>query len=212
MFGLFPMGVGIMVNEDIPMHEHEYLMNDVKIYKHEFYPFETSVDPRLLTNDDNIPNIRNFIETSLQEYALIMLQTRNKMKITMSWLVKHDYDVPQYVFPHRHPNSVISGIYYVEADPNENSGLMFLKDLGYGQTYIQHHADPDLEDPSNPYAAHQQTVPVKTGTLILFPSWANHMVPHTGENKSPRCGIAFNTWFEDGIGDDALFTTLGKIS
>ena len=211
MVDLFPMGVGIMINDNIPVHEHEYLMNGVEIYKHDGYGFETSVDPRLLTNDDNIPNIRNFIETSLQEYALIMHQSHNKMKITMSWLAKHDYDIPQYLFPHRHPNSVISGVYYVKADPNEHSGLTFVKDLGYGQTYVQHHADPDLEDPSNQYAVHQATVPVKTGTLVLFPSWANHLVPHTGDNKSPRCCISFNTWWEDGIGIDSLFTTLGKI-
>ncbi len=213
MYSIFPVGIGVSKNSNLysesTKKEHEYCMSEVETYMHPQYAFETSTNTRLLTTDSNIRNITKFINKSLQEYSKTILQSNNKMKITQSWLSKHD-EIPQVTYAHRHPNSVISGVYYIEADPKVHAGLTFSKDLGYGQTFIQHHADPELEDDSNPYAAQEQTVPADKGTLILFPSWLNHTVVGKQVAK-PRCSIAFNTWFEDEIGNDKLFTQLGKV-
>jgi hypothetical protein len=211
MFGLFPMGVGVVYNKDIPEEEHSYLMNDLETYRHEIYPFDTSVNTEVLSTDINIPKIKSFITESLNEYSKIMTQSHTKLKFTQAWLVKHSGNTNQYLYEHRHPNSIISGVYYINAKEKKHTGLTFNKDLSHGQAFIQNHHDDDLVDPSNMYAAHTVTIPAVTGVLLLFPSWANHTVPMSPPADEMRCSIAFNTWFDGEIGDKKMFTHLGAL-
>jgi uncharacterized protein (TIGR02466 family) len=91
-----------------------------------------------------------------------------------------------YAKPHVHPNSNISGVYYVDAGDaptdERNSGVIELMD--------PRQRPGMFETPGTvPYDGYR-VVP-KTGMLLLFPAWLYHYV-HPYQGTRPRVSIAFN--------------------
>ena len=93
-----------------------------------------------------------------------------------------------YNIEHNHPNSVISGVYYVKA--NKNSGDLVLS----------HPASISMEydwsgknlKKYNKYNSPMWKIPPVENRLILFPSWLLHSVrPNLNKNKN-RISISFN--------------------
>lgn len=89
--------------------------------------------------------------------------------------------------PHAHPNNFISGSYYVEA-PEGGNQIQFHDPRP--QTSI---IKPPVEEMS-PVTTDHVLVPVKPGTLVLFPAWLRHSVP-TNESNERRISVAFNAMF-----------------
>ena len=75
---------------------------------------------------------------------------------------------------HTHPNSLVSGVYYVQV-PEDNYGLLL------------------LEDPRGPFPPFDNRVKIQphTGDIVIFPSWLPHQVTQTS-SVTPRISIAFN--------------------
>lgn len=75
---------------------------------------------------------------------------------------------------HTHPNSLVSGVYYVEI-PKDNYGMLL------------------LEDPRGPLPPFDNRIKIqpKEGDIVLFPSWLPHQVTPTSIEQ-PRISIAFN--------------------
>lgn len=87
------------------------------------------------------------------------------------------------VHRHRHEGSVISGTLYIDI-PDDSLGLAFVNPtIPYRMNEFVNNSNP-----SNTYA-HVETV--KTGDLLLFPSWLEHFVPPI--NYDNRISISFNT-------------------
>ena len=84
---------------------------------------------------------------------------------------------------HVHPNSVISGIYYVAAPP------------GCGQTLFHSPFSEVMLDPpttgTNDVNTPMVGVTPRAGDMILFRSWLRHSVKPT-PGKEERISIAFN--------------------
>lgn len=201
---LFPTPIGIYkVNLD--EHEKSVLLN-TEFANHKIYTdMIVSTDTSILTNrQKEIPLTYNFIKDSLDEYSKTTLATNNKLKFTQSWLTKHQ-DQEQKTFQHRHQNSIISGSFYVSAT-QEDTGIKFYKDDDQTEKYVKWEQDQELIA-NNKYAWAQVQFPIETGVLILFPSWLRHSVEGNYSNKL-RCALAFNTWFENSIGSEELFTLL----
>lgn len=84
---------------------------------------------------------------------------------------------------HNHPQSTISGTYYVQIPPQ--SSALKLEDPRYSQFMSR----PPLKT-----SAKNQThisLPAKPGDVILFESWLRHEVPLNNSSK-PRVSISFN--------------------
>lgn len=84
---------------------------------------------------------------------------------------------------HNHPQSIISGTYYVQIPPH--SSALRLED----PRYSQYMSRPALN--TNAKNATHVSLPAKPGDVILFESWLRHEVPLNNSTK-PRVSISFN--------------------
>jgi uncharacterized protein (TIGR02466 family) len=116
--------------------------------------------------------------------------------LTQSWA--NYTEAGQYHHKHAHPNSVVSGVFYPQAN-KEVDKIYFYKD-GYERIKV-----PAAE--YNPYNSESWWFEVGAGDLILFPSHLTHMVK-TKEDKNTRISIAFNTFLKGYIGSDESLTGL----
>jgi uncharacterized protein (TIGR02466 family) len=116
--------------------------------------------------------------------------------LTQSWA--NYTEVGQFHHKHSHPNSVVSGVFYPQADRAVDK-IYFYKD-GYERIKI-----PAAE--FNPYNSESWWFEVGAGDLILFPSHLTHMV-ETKVGDNTRISIAFNTFLKGYIGSDESLTGL----
>ena len=158
----------------------------------------TSSEDKYLLKQKKLLNLRQFIEKSLHEYFMATYCPKNDthLKITQSWL---NWTKPgQYHQKHAHPNSLISGCYYVNARKDSDK-IFFFKD-GYQQIKF-----PPAE--WNAYNSESWWYSVGTSDLVLFPSSLTHMVQHI-EGEDTRISLAFNTFPIGVIGDENELTAL----
>jgi len=139
-----------------------------------------------------------FCQASLEQYAQAVHCPRADIEvyITQSWA---NYTKPGgYHHKHAHPNSFISGVFYVNADP-ENDKIYF-----YNDTYRQIDVPPT---DWNLYNSKSWWFEAKTGGLLLFPSSLTHMVEQVVA-KEDRISISFNTFLKGNLGDNKDLTEL----
>ena len=158
----------------------------------------TSSKNKYLLNDKKLLFLRQFIEESTHKYFMATYRPKNdtRLKITQSWL---NWTKPgQHHHKHAHPNSLISGCYYVNAN-KETDKIYF-----YRNEYMPIKFPPiDW----NPYNSESWWYSVGTGDLVLFPSSLTHMVQPV-EGDDTRISLAFNTFPIGEIGDENDLTAL----
>jgi uncharacterized protein (TIGR02466 family) len=141
--------------------------------------------------------LKKTINEHIKEYVNIVYPNSNlDVYITQSWA---NFTEPnQYHHKHSHPNSFISGVFYVNAIKNEDM-IKFYKDLPF--IYQINHNQP------NNYNSGDVAILVETGDLVLFPSNFQHNVPPT-TSKEIRISVSFNTFIKGNIGDENASTAL----
>lgn len=142
--------------------------------------------------------LRQFIEDCMAEYFAATANPKGNvhLRITQSWL---NYTEPgQFHHKHAHPNSLVSGCFYVKANPDTDK-IYFYRD-GYQQIKL-----PPKE--WNLYNSESWWLPVGTGQLVLFPSSLTHMV-ETVTGDDTRISLAFNTFPVGNVGDELSLTGL----
>ena len=117
--------------------------------------------------------------------------------ITQSWL--NYTETNQYHHKHEHPNSLVSGVFYVNCH-EEFDKIKFFKKDSY-QTI-----KPEIKD-WKLYNSETWWFTVKTGDIILFPSSLTHMV-ETKEGDNTRISLAFNVFIKGTIGNNKNLTEL----
>lgn len=85
---------------------------------------------------------------------------------------------------HNHSGSVLSGVYYAEANPQQGN-IQF--DRGDN---AQYHL-PEYVEKDTYFTSTRATYAAKTGALYIFPGWLNHSVQGNTSN-SDRISISFN--------------------
>lgn len=158
----------------------------------------TSSEDKYLLRHRKLLNLRQFIEHSIHEYFTATVNPKYdvRLKITQSWL---NWSKPgQYHHKHAHPNSFISGCFYVNADKKTDK-IYFFKDE-YRQIKL-----PPAD--WNSYNSESWWYPVSTGQLVLFPSSLTHMVQPV-EGDETRISLAFNTFPIGVLGDETELTAL----
>lgn len=154
-------------------------------------------DNKFLLN--KYPSLKNWILNEVNLYARNAMACEEEIRITQSWSIISNNNLHF----HQHPNSVISGAYYVNADEN-SSNLVFSKPYTNGQ--ILWNTSESLYEKQDWLWDNIYFKP-STGKLILFPSYLNHGVI-SNQKESNRCVLSFNTWFVNPIGSIENLTFL----
>jgi uncharacterized protein (TIGR02466 family) len=119
-----------------------------------------------------------------------------RAKITQSWI--NYTEKGEYHHKHRHPNSYLSGVLYINAK-KPNDKIYFYKE-GYRQFKF------GIKE-FNPFNSESWFFEVESLDIVIFPSHLEHMVV-TAENNETRVSLSFNTFLSGNIGNSADLTEL----
>ena len=154
-------------------------------------------DGNLTSKNHYILNEKPFKELKLQlelrvdDYFNKVICSSDDIKpyITQSWL--NYTEETQYHHNHAHPNSLVSGVLYLNSDP-EFDKIIFIKN-------VYHAIKPSIKE-YNLWNSDSWYVPVKTGDILLFPSSLTHMV-ESKKGSNTRVSLAFNVFIKGEIGE-----------
>ena len=135
---------------------------------------------QIITHPDTQELVSFLVKCSVEYTRTLGFQMQNyKFGIDRIWLNIGSQGA--YHMPHRHPGSVVSGVYYVRVpEPTSGGELAFRDPLAPYRM-----AEPEVrKDPGRTIIPH-------SGMLVLFPSWLEHEVKL---QRSPdrRISLAFN--------------------
>jgi len=122
--------------------------------------------------------------------------------ITQSWLNYTKSD--QFHHKHNHPNSLVSGIFYISADKKVDS-VTFYK--GYLDSRIKLSRIKLDITKYNIFNSSSCTFPVETGNILLFRSSLVHGVGKKKGNNI-RISLSFNVFIKGTIGNKPNLTEL----
>lgn len=192
---LFPIPIGIYNFErKLKKSEKDFILN---LERRPNTGNTTTVDSYLLKHK-KLKKLKNFFKESANNFFREIYQPKFdvKLKITQCW--GNFSEKGQWHHPHEHPNSFISGVFYVNSD-SEADKILFLKS-GYKTIDIPRH-----NDKSNIYNSESWWFPSIENQLILFPSSLTHRVDPVVGNKT-RISLSFNTFPIGIIGDNNSMT------
>lgn len=187
-----------------------YDLNATVIYKnnldynfsHDQYAFldNLPISQSELSDEMYLLNKKLFLPLQGKVYEHITDYTNNvcgfsqdmSLKITESWY--RETKPGNNHGKHNHPNSLLSGIIYVNVpeECSEHSGVNFET---MHHTFKNFSFEYDIETP-NKYNCRRTFVPVKSGDIVLFPSWIDHYVSENKSSVSSRKIISFNTFLK----------------
>ena len=156
----------------------------------------TSVNNTVLRDSVMTP-IRGWIEDCVAEYFKATTNPKHNvhLRITQSWF---NYSNPgQHHYKHSHPNSLISGVFYLNTNPDDR---IYFYRSGWQQIKFP-------PESWNLYNSDSWWFEAITGRLILFPSSLEHMVP-TVQGSDVRISLSFNRFPVGTVGEEMELTGL----
>lgn len=135
-----------------------------------------------------LKSIKKFCLQAVDHYFSEFLRFKAQLRITVSWINKTEPG--EYHHVHKHPNSVISGVFYL--DDTAGAPIKFENPVEALNPY-----EIGIMD-NNPYnSLGYQLICDRGNHCVLFPSFLKHEVQRNNGHK-PRYSIAFNTFFKPG--------------
>ena len=158
---------------------------------------EISLDRNVLESKE-LKVLKNWILNNINIYFEEIYKPKSKVElyITQSWCNYTKEN--QYHHKHRHPNSFISGVYYIDVN-EEKDKITFFNDI-YKQLNIE-------ASEYNLYNSTSWFFNLKNNSLVLFPSSLEHMVESV-TSKTERVSLSFNTFLKGYLGQDEEATGL----
>ena len=151
----------------------------------------------------NHPDLKEFKEqltTHTNNYFSYTQHPPDNMElyITQSWtnLTKKD----RYHSSHSHANSLVSGVFYLEATEQDNITFKHPWKLNFQQLAVS-------TTTIDKYNALIWQVPIYRNDLILFPSTMRHGV-EVKKHQGDRISLAFNSFFKGTIGCEPSLSEL----
>ena len=149
-----------------------------------------------LTKHESLKNITSFFKECIDDFTKNIYQSEQRLVITQCWGNKNPKGSKHH--EHVHPNSIVSGVFYLRQDP-KLPPILFSKSNQDGMKL----------DPKQYNYLNSETfmLPCTAGELILFPSNLRHSVPvNLGDEE--RISLSFNTFSIDVLGDEESLTHL----
>jgi len=194
--GIFPTPVYISkLNREISKQELDLINKSQK----DFYKNEGNItsNNNYILEEKPFKTLKKDLMIRVQDYFDKVLSAKNvEPYITQSWL--NYTETNQYHHKHAHPNSLVSGVFYINCDDKFDKIKFFNE--GYKTIKLE------VKD-WNLYNSESWWFSVKTGDVILFPSSLSHMV-ETKEGTNTRISLAFNIFVKGILGDNKNLTEL----
>lgn len=163
-----------------------------------------TVDKRVLDLDE-LSSLRKRIQQNIDHFAHEVLDCNNSIdfQIQNSWINRHSKG--DFAGSHRHNNSILSGVYYIDVEP-DSGAIIFEKDKSHynlwtdtieiGFNYQLHQDQNKL----NVYNSDAWGVIPRKNELAIFPSLCYHSVMEN-KNFKTRYSLAFNVFPRGHFGD-----------
>ena len=168
--------------------------------KKDFYKNDGNItsNNNYILNEKPFANIKKELDLRIQDYFDKVISPANKITpyITQSWL--NYTETNQYHHKHAHPNSLVSGVFYINCH-EEHDKIKFFND-NYKTIKLE------VKD-WNIWNSQSWWFSVKTGDVILFPSSLTHMV-ETKQGDNTRISLAFNVFIKGTVGNNKALTEL----
>jgi uncharacterized protein (TIGR02466 family) len=195
--GIFPTPIYISkLDRELTSKELSFI-DKIKLDVHNNEGNKTSNDNYIL-NNKLFKNLKEELDLRVKDYFDKVISPANNITpyITQSWL--NYTETNQYHHKHQHPNSLVSGVFYINCH-EEHDKIKFFNDKY--QTI-----KPEVKD-WNIWNSETWWFSVKTGDVILFPSSLTHMV-ETKQGDNTRISLAFNVFIKGTVGNNKQLTEL----
>jgi uncharacterized protein (TIGR02466 family) len=197
IFPLFPTPLYISkLNRELTKEELSYInKTKLEVYKNES---NTTSNDSYILNQKILGSLKEDLYLKVQYYfKKILLYTDSAIPfITQSWL--NYTETNQYHHQHTHPNSLVSGVLYINCHEEHDKIKFFNQKYSTIQPQVKEH---------NIWNSDTWSFPVKSGNIILFPSSLMHMV-ETKQGDNTRISLAFNVFIKGAVGDNKRLTEL----
>jgi len=195
--GIFSTPIYISkLNRELSLLELKFVEKNKKnVYKN---TGNTTSNNNYILNEKQFVNIKKELDLRIKDYFDKIICPTNKITpyITQSWL--NYTETNQYHHRHQHPNSLVSGVFYINCH-EEHDKIKFFND-NYKTIRFE------IKD-WNIWNSETWWFSVKTGDVILFPSSLTHMVENK-EGTNTRISLAFNVFIKGTVGNNKDLTEL----
>ena len=140
-----------------------------------------------------LKKLKQFCEEHIKTYVKEVIDPKEELDIyiTQSWLnvtkpgeIHHE---------HSHPNSIVSGVFYISTEEDDN---ITFTDPNYKLKNLLRIQSKEY----NLFNSVSWFFPAITNELILFPSWVNHKVEVNEKATRDRISLSFNTFVRSTLG------------
>jgi uncharacterized protein (TIGR02466 family) len=195
--GIFPTPIYISkLNREITNKELSFIdKTKLEVYNNEG---NTTSNDNYILNNKPFKNLKEELDLRIQDYFDKVISPANNITpyITQSWL--NYTETNQYHHKHAHPNSLLSGVFYINCHKQHDKIKFFNEKY---QTI-----KPEVKN-WNIWNSQSWWFSVKTGDIILFPSSLTHMV-ETKQGDNTRISLAFNVFIKGIVGNNKNLTEL----
>jgi len=157
---------------------------------------KTSTNSYVL-EEEILSDLKQFCTDAVNDYFYKVYKPSEDVKlvITQSWVNYTNTNEAHH--KHFHPNSVLSGVLYIQTQSDDKIVFYNPKDLPYEFKKI------DFNFTNSP----SWWLPTGKASLLLFPSTLEHSVPRK-ETFGTRISLSFNTFWNGPIGSENSLTRL----
>jgi len=184
--GIFPTPIGLdtiaLLSEDEKKHILNYESKTVGNLGNRI------TENSFVLEDIELKELKLSLEEKLQEYFFDVYKSKEVTPyITQSWINYTGKN--QFHHNHNHPNSFISGVFYLQAIDND-------------KIYFVNRQDAMFEFQSEDFTLYNSKtwwMPVEDNSVIFFPSNLSHEVKKN-ETNTTRISLAFNCFIKGTFG------------
>ena len=194
LISVFPTAVQIYKYENSIDKELNYIEN--LPYKEQVGNANFKSKDSYLTKHEQLKDLKIFFKECIDDYCNVISNSDQRLVITQLWANKNPPGAKHH--EHIHPNSIISGVFYLRQDKS-------LPPIQFSKSN-QHSLKLDPKK-YNTYNAETFLLPCTAGELIIFPSDLRHSVP-INVGKEERISLSFNTFSIDVLGNEDSLTHL----
>jgi len=153
---------------------------------------------RQLLELDKFKDLKVSLQAALNHYVHDILKIENQFFITDSWSTRNPQNTSH--AEHSHGNSIFSGVLYVDVADGDLELLfepLFSKNFQFEYSIKEY----------NLLNSNSWSLGLKSGMLVIFPSWVSHRVS-PNLNTADRRIIGFNSFTSGKFGSDVTIDNL----